>query len=311
MNFKKIGIRKLAVTTVSLFLVGLIYLFPNKEKVNINSSISYIDESAYSEVFLIDKNNYVAEVSLPLSSELLEEKLKEKLAIITYNQFKDKIPNGFKSIIPENTKVLSLKVNDKTCTVDFSKELLNVSLVDEEKLIEAIIYTLTSEEEVENVVIKVEGNVLERLPASNKLLPNILDRSYGINKDYDINSLYDLTKTTIYYSANDNDLEYYVPVTKVTNAKDEKILVIVNELKSSLLYQSNLSSYLNNKAQLKKYKQEEKVMNLSFNDKIFDSIYDKNILEEVVYTIGKSVKENYDVESVVFYVDDEKVLTFQ
>ena len=64
------------------------------------------------------------------------------------------------------------------------------------------------------------------------------------------------------------------------------------------------------KTELKNYKVEEEVMKLTFNDKIFDSIYDKNILEEVVYTIGKSVMENYDVKKVIFYVDDKEIVEY-
>ena len=177
-------------------------------------------------------------------------------------------------------------------------------------MVEAIIYTLTSESEVKEVILKVEGKVLERLPNSNKLLPNVFDRSYGINKNYDINNLYDLTKTTVYYIGEDSGNSYYVPVTKVTNSNDDKISVIVSELKSSILYQSNLSSYLNSKAELINYEKEENVMKLTFNDKIFYSMYDKNILEEVVYTIGKSVKDNYNVDEVMFYVGDEMITKY-
>lgn len=307
---KKMSLRKIAVTSVSLFLVAIIYLFPSNDKLNINKSISYVDEEDFEVVYLIDKNNYVSEVSIALDNDVFEEKLKEKLEILTDNKKSDKLPKGFKSVIPGNTKVLSLEVKDDIVTVDFSKELLSVSSMDEEKLIEAIVYTLTEEESISKVIIKVEGKVLERLPNSNKLLPNVLDRTYGINKNYDINNLYNLTKTTIYYSGEEDGIKYYVPVTKITNNNDEKVTVIVNELKSSLLYQSNLSSYLSNRAQLKKYELEEEVMNLTFNDKIFDSIYDKNILEEVVYTIGKSIKENYNVKSVVFYVDDDEITSF-
>ena len=307
---KKMSLRKIAVTSVSLFLVAIIYLFPSNDKLNINKSISYVDEEDFEVVYLIDKNNYVSEVSIALDNDVFEEKLKEKLEILTDNKKSDKLPKGFKSVIPGNTKVLSLEVKDDIVTVDFSKELLSVSSMDEEKLIEAIVYTLTEEESISKVIIKVESKVLERLPNSNKLLPNVLDRTYGINKNYDINNLYNLTKTTIYYSGEEDGIKYYVPVTKITNHNDEKVTVIVNELKSSLLYQSNLSSYLSNKAQLKKYELEEEVMNLTFNDKIFDYNYDKNILEEVVYTIGKSIKENYNVKSVVFYVDDDEITSF-
>ncbi len=309
---KKIGLRKLAVTTSALLVVFMIYLFPLSDKIDANKSVEYIDENTLKTVYLLDENNYVSEVNLPVEETEIEKILKKKLELITYNEkTKDKIQKGFKPIIPEDTQILSLKVDNDTCTVDFSKELLNISQVLEEKLISSIVYTLTSEKEVSKVIIKVEGKTLERLPNSNELLPNVLDRTYGINKNYDINSLYNLTKTTIYYVGENDDYTYYIPVTKITNSDKEKITVIVNELKSSVLYQSNLSSYLSSNAELKKYEILEDAVSLTFNDKIFESIYNENILEEVVYTIGMSILENYDVEKVMFYVDDKEVLTFE
>lgn len=306
---KRFGFRKLAVTTSALFVIGLLYFFPTKE-LNVNKNITYYEESDFSEVFLLDKNNFVSEVSVISNETDLIEKLKNKMELLIKKDNNEKVPSSFKGVIPSDTKVLSLNVENNTCTIDFSKEILNVTNLMEEKMVEAIVYTLTSESEVKEVILKVEGKVLERLPNSNKLLPNVFDRSYGINKNYDINNLYDLTKTTVYYIGEDSGNSYYVPVTKVTNSNDDKISVIVSELKSSILYQSNLSSYLNSKAELINYEKEENVMKLTFNDKIFYSMYDKNILEEVVYTIGKSVKDNYNVDEVMFYVGDEMITKY-
>lgn len=306
---KRFGFRKIAVTTSALFVIGLLYFFPTKE-LNVNKNITYYEESDFSEVFLLDKNNFVSEVSIISKETDLIEKLKNKMELLIKKDNNEKVPSSFKGVIPGDTKVLSLSVENNTCTIDFSKEILNVTNLMEEKMIEAIVYTLTSESEVKEVILKVEGKVLERLPNSNKLLPNIFDRSYGINKNYDINNLYDLTKTTVYYIGEDKGNSYYVPVTKVTNSNEDKISVIVSELKSSVLYQSNLSSYLNSKAELINYEKKENVMKLTFNDKIFYSMYDKNILEEVVYTIGKSVKDNYNVSEVVFYVGDEMITKY-
>lgn len=306
---KRFGFRKIAVTTSALFVIGLLYFFPTKE-LNVNKNITYYEESDFSEVFLLDKNNFVSEVSVISKETDLIEKLKNKMELLIKKDNNEKVPSSFKGVIPSDTKVLSLSVENNTCTIDFSKEILNVTNLMEEKMIEAIVYTLTSESEVKEVILKVEGKILERLPNSNKLLPNIFDRSYGINKNYDINNLYDLTKTTVYYIGEDKGNSYYVPVTKVTNSNEDKISVIVSELKSSVLYQSNLSSYLNSKAELINYEKEENVMKLTFNNKIFYSMYDKNILEEVVYTIGKSVKDNYNVDEVMFYVGDEMITKY-
>ena len=46
---------------------------------------------------------------------------------------------------------------------------------------------------------------------------------------------------------------------------------------------------------------------LTFNHYIFSDYNTKNILEEVIYTISLSVKDNYDVENIVFKADDKEI----
>lgn len=307
---KKLGLRKLAVTTSALFIIGLIYLFPsNNEELKIEKNITYIEPDEIYEVYLVDQNDYVSMVTLPLDSTELIDILKEKIEyLIIDGKKQEEVPNGFKPIIPEGTEILDLKVEENTVTINFNENIKNIRQEDEEKMIEAIVYTLTNESNIDKVYIKINGETLERLPNSNKLLPIPLDRSYGINKFYDFNSLYGLTKTTIYYVSNNGDLTYYIPVTKVTNDDREKITVIIDELKSNVIYQSNLSSYLNANAELEEYEIIEDAMHLSFNDKIFDSLINQNILEEVEYSISLSVKDNYDVNEVIFYVNDNLIM---
>ncbi len=307
---KKLGLRKLAVTTSALFIIGLIYLFPsNNEELKIEKNITYIEPDEIYEVYLVDQNDYVSMVTLPLDSTEFIDILKEKIEyLIIDGKKQEEVPNGFKPIIPEGTEILDLKVEETTVTINFNESIKNIRQEDEEKMIEAIVYTLTNESNIDKVYIKINGETLERLPNSNKLLPIPLDRSYGINKFYDFNSLYGLTKTTIYYVSNNGDLTYYIPVTKVTNDDREKITVIIDELKSNVIYQSNLSSYLNANAELEEYEIIEDAMHLSFNDKIFDSLINQNILEEVEYSISLSVKDNYDVNEVIFYVNDNLIM---
>ena len=49
------------------------------------------------------------------------------------------------------------------------------------------------------------------------------------------------------------------------------------------------------------------IMYLNFNENIFSDAEEKNILEEVIYTISLSVCDNYDVSGVVINVDDEEI----
>ena len=91
------------------------------------------------------------------------------------------------------------------------------------------------------------------------------------------------------------------------NKSIEKIEVIVTELKSSPILQTNLASYLSNNAELSSYKQEKNVMNLYFNDKTSSIFATDKVIEEVKYCITKSVLDNYEVEVVNIYFNDKKV----
>lgn len=304
---KRISLRRITVTTIALVVLGLIYIFPTKENdIKLETEVNYIEN--LETVYLLDRNDYVSQVKVNINNEELIDNLKEKLEHLIINGKNiDNVPNGFKPIIPLDTTILDLKIEGDTCTINFSKEILDVSEENEEKMIEAIIYTLTSNDIVNKVIINVDGVLLDKLPNSKIKIPNILDRSYGINKVYDIDDLYGLTMTTVYFMANNKDEVYYVPVSKVNNDSSEKISIIVDELKSSLTYQTNLNSYLSSTAELENFEIVENTMYLTFNDKIFDSIYDDNILEEVKYTISMSVKDNYDVENVVFKVENKEI----
>ena len=177
----------------------------------------------------------------------------------------------------------------------------------EEKIIEAIVYTLTSIENVDKVINYVDGDILTKLPKTGITLPSTLDKSYGINKEYDISSYKDINKVTVYYVSKYNDNTYYVPVTKYLNDEREKIKIIVDELASSYLYNSNLMSYLNSNTTLLSSEITDDTLSLVFNQYIFSDQTTKNILEEVIYTIGLSIGVNYDVKQVVFNVDNQEI----
>ncbi|MEG1015668.1 MAG: GerMN domain-containing protein [Bacilli bacterium] len=293
---KNISLRKISVTTCAFFIVLMIYLFPKtSSKLNVEKNIVYKDNGAY-YVYLIDENDYLARVSVPLESNDKTSIIKEKINILLNNT-----TDSFVSPIPRNTKILNATISDDLLKLNFSKSLLLVTRDNEEKLIETLIYTCL-DSEINKLEIMVDNKLLKELPVSKKVISYPLTKGYGINKKYDITSLNNIDKTTVYYFNNKNDEVYYVPVTHITNKNTEKINIIIDELKSSVLFQSNLNSYLSNKAVLEDYEIVEKTMFLTFNDKIFDNIDKKEILEEVKYTIKESIKDNYDVNEVVFKV---------
>lgn len=311
---KKISIRKLIISFSALFTLFLIYLIPNNENdknklEDIPQELEYVNNDLVtSSVFLLDSYNMLGKTEVPVSSKDIESLAKELLEVlINGGANEDRIPNGFKSILPSDTKILSLKYDKDLIKVDFSKELLNTSKEMEEKVVEAIVYTLTSINGVNKVIIYVDGNILTKLPQTKINLPSTLDRSFGINKEYDINSIKDINQVTIYYVNKNNDNYYYVPVTKYLNDDRDKIKIVIDELSGNSIYNTNLMSFLNSNAELISSEKKDDLMHLNFNEYIFSDIEEKNILEEVIYTISLSVCDNYEVKGVVFNVENEEI----
>lgn len=200
-----------------------------------------------------------------------------------------------------------MDLKDGLLKIDFSKEILEINKELEEKMLEAIVYSLTSIKEVNGIMIYVEGNLLTVLPKNKTNLPTVLTRDIGINKIYDITNTKDISKTTIYYIGENNDNYYYIPVTKIDNSKKDKIKIIIDELSSGPSYQGNLMSFMNLNTKLMNYEIKDKSMYLVFNDYILDNIDEKKVMEEVIYSISLSIGENYNVDEVIFMLNDEEI----
>lgn len=310
---KKSALRRIMVSTLALIIVTVLYFFPTDEYSSpIVQNVEYVSVDD-APIYLVNPDHYVVRTNIAINEKDTISLVKEMIDALTIGSEKqDYIPEHFSSVIPENTKLLDASLEDGLLKIDFSKEFLNTTKDMEEMMIEAIVYTLTEINEIDRIMIFVEGSKLEVLPQSNIKLPNTLDRSYGINKVYDITNLKDLTKTTVYYIGEFNDLIYYVPVTKVENDKgDNKIEIIIDELKSSPIYETNLMSYLASSVELESYEELENQIILSFNNAIFDDFNDQNILEEVKYSISLSIQDTLNVREVIFKVDDKVIETFQ
>ncbi len=305
---KKISIRKITLTSVALFTCLLIYLVPSvNEDVQYTEDLEYVDNTnTYSPVFLLDKNSYVAEASVATSSETITDKARELLNVLIIGQ-SDNVPNGFSPIIPPNTEILSLSYNNGLIKVDFSSDILEIDEKLEEKMIEAIVYSLTSIDGVDNVIIYVNGEILSKLPKTKINLPSTLNRSFGINKEFSLTSTKDITDVTVYYINQINDNYYYVPVTKYLNDTRDKITIVIDELTTGFNYNSNLMSFLNEDVKLVSSNLTDNTLNLEFNSSIFDDINTEEVLEEVIYTICLSAYDNYDIDEVVLYAGDKEI----
>lgn len=308
---KKMLYKKILVASSLLVVLFMLYLIPTKKEVEFaETNLEYVYPNDLETVYLLDSNDYVARVLISASNDSIISKATSLIDALTIGGKKENvIPNGFRSIIPSGTKVIDIELEDGVLIINFSKDILDIDKKYEDKMIESLTYTLTSINGIDSIKLLVDGKELKRLPNSNKLLPTFLDKSYGINRIYEITNVGNIDSYTVYFVNNVNDNKYYIPVTKYVNDyKQDKIRIIIDELASSFTYQSNLSSFLNENTKLLNYEVIDKQIKLNFNDMIFSDITNNDILEEVVYTICLSINDSIDIDSVVFLANDREIL---
>lgn len=305
--------KKIMVATSILLVILMLYLIPsNKGELEIEQRLEYVYPNEVDTIYLLDNYDKISRTMISVNKQNEISKAIDLLDGLTINGKKqDKLPNGFRGLLPVGTRVLDISLHDKILKIDFSKEFNNIKMEYEEKLIESLVYTLTDIDGVDKIEIFIEGVKLKELPNSKKLLPEYLDKGYGINKEYELTNLNDIDSYTIYYVMNYNDEVYYTPITKyINNQGQDKVKIIIDELATNLTYESNLMSYLDSNIKLLDYEIVDKTIKLDFNEAILSNITSSKILEEVKYTIGLSLCDELEIEKVIFLVNNKEISTF-
>ena len=296
--------KRIIISSMTLIILFVIYIIPVNKKYESNVSIN----SKVNKIYLLNDNNLLVRVSIISNDNDIEDKIKEIIDSLTINNKNSNyLNNKLKPILPENTKVIDLSLDDKLLKINFSKDFLNINKENEEKMIESLVYSLTELDEVDKIMIFIESQSLLELPNSGKKLPLTLDKNYGINKIYDITTIGNISKVTLYYFTSINNEYDIVPVTLFTNDSQEKIDVIIKNLKSSSIYQTDLVSFLSNNTKLLDYEIEENKVKLNFNQYLLDDFYDDYLIEEVKYAISKSIEDSLNIDNVIFLINGKEI----
>lgn len=285
-------LHKIYITTLIVFVLFIISSFTVNKTI---PSIKTEYQTKLSKIYLLDDDNYLLEVSISV-----KDNIKDNIPIV-FNNLKDtKHYSGLKGLIPINTKINNYEIKDKILNIDFSDNLLNVNDELKDKIIESIVYSYLNFKEIDKVRITINNKELNEI---NNNYSSVLTRDIGINKEYSINSIKDIKKVVLYYYEEKDGNKYYVPVTKYLNSKDDKIKIIIDNLKTNYLVKTNLMSYLNDKVRIDKYEKTNNIVTISFAS-ILD-FNDNDILEEVIYTLSNSIIDSNEAIKVIFTYNDQ------
>ncbi|MEH7236243.1 GerMN domain-containing protein [Bacillus sp. JJ1562] len=267
-------------------------------------------ETVKRDLYLIDENGLVVPytVDLPKQDAAARQVLEYLVAGGPLNEI---LPDGFRAVIPQDT-VVDVNLKDGTITADFSKEFANYNPEDEAKILQAITFTLTQFENVNNVVISVNGYQLDEMPVDGTPIPADLSRADGINIDNsDVVDITNSRPVTLYFFVQNEAGEYYVPVTKrIENTEDDRVSAVVNALIDGPNMSSNLISDIHQDVKLLSAKMEDGKVTLDFNEAIYGSFDENMISKHVINSLVLSLTEQPEVKGVAITVNgSEDVVT--
>ena len=292
--------RKFIITSFTLIVFLLTLSFPKTEKIISSPTISYYQDNKF-PIYLLNKEDFVVRTSLAIRSNDSLDIAKEIIETLTLHSPKSAyIPSLFEPVLPKGTKVLSIDIQDNILKINFNNTFFNIPEDNQEQVLESLIYSLTEIESISGIMLFVESELFTHFPNQEKKYPTILTRDIGINKKYELESFKNVTKTTTYYVAKDDDVSYYVPVTLLSNDSKNKIEIVIERLKSSPYQNTNLISYLNASTELSRYEILESQVLLSFSNLLYEGMNADEMIEVVKHAIALSIKDTLDVEEVIF-----------
>ena len=301
---RKKALRKIFITSLSVFILTVVYLIPyTSEKVKeVGLEVEYTTGMYTNTIYLLNNDNLLVKSKILLDKKTTIEKVKQIVDTLTNNKT-NFIPAGLSSLLNKDVVLKDVKVYEDIVHLNFNKNFLNLKKDKTEKTIESLLFSITDLDGINGICIKIEDKVLEELNGI-KLSP-VLTRKFGVNKSYDIKDRNNIDKVVLYYLTKIEDNTYYVPITKYINNKEDKIEVIIKNLTSNYIYEPNLISVLNQNAKLLNYEINSDMVILNFDDSIYNK--NKEIAEEVFYTLGYSIYDNYNIKTVVYKVNGKEI----
>lgn len=191
-------------------------------------------------VFLRDAHGYLAPLTIRLegeekaATESAQAMAEATIDWLTQDaQRKHRLPEGFEAVLPEQTKVESVRLDPTSATVavDFAA-LPKLPAKQERQVLEAMVWSLTEIPGLDRVKLTIQGQPIRSLPSSGLPVEEILTRGIGINVEQAQGvNLSRSMGVTLYFAANSPAGEgYFVPITRLVERHPDRARIAIDEL---------------------------------------------------------------------------------
>lgn len=283
---------------------------PPQEEQATNPSTSWLEQheggDSY-QVYLQDRNGYLAPIAIPAVLNEEEAAGKQLLELMVEGGLYASImPSEFRALLPQGTEVLSYAVENGIATVNFSEPFVSYNEADERAIVESIVYTLTSLDDISGVSIQVNGESLKEMPIAGFPLANMIDRSVGINIELAPGVNYSqAAPVTLYFSAETLDAEqYFVPVTRMINREESKVVAAIDQLSEGPMDLKGLTPVMiPDVVEVVSYEIYDGVLHVDLQDESYEP--GMFVPSQMLNAMILSLLDNTDVEAVQLRVNGD------
>lgn len=178
------------------------------------------------------------------------------------------MPTGLTAVLPENTVVRVINItDDETAIIDLSADFLNYDGEKETDMLEALTYTATSFDNIDQIKLWVEGEPLDIMPKQQTVVADGYSRSDGINvlKTEGVDYL-TTTPVTLHYPYYIDNQCYFIPTTNyLSNTMDLKEQVVESLLEGPGVYE-NVSHVVNGLVEVKSVIQTDDLVSVTLSE---------------------------------------------
>ncbi|NMO95272.1 GerMN domain-containing protein [Paenibacillus lemnae] len=259
-------------------------------------------------VYLSDQKGLLAPVTLGIPKDVEKDPVAASLAVLVKGSaFTGYIPEGFSGVLPAGTEIKHVTVDaeQKMAVVEMNQAFENYEAKDERKILEAIAWTLTSQEGIQKAELWVEGEKLTEMPVNRTPLDRPLSRALGINLQKADDTQYSQSSpVTVYFSGvTPAGIQYYVPVTRLVASGQDSVQAAVQELIRGPQYGDGLEMVMTGGTTLSGVeKSEDGSLTVALNDSMFDQ--GEEIPAELLQAVVLTVTENAGDAKVKIKMND-------
>ncbi len=280
------------VLLISLFIICIAfisYVYLKNDDIEEN-----VDDVYLETVVFKDSDNELIPISINFYSEVeLEADVRNRIDLMKSEDF---VSYGLYPVLNDNLEVLSAELDDGILTLNFNDELYTNN--DDMRIIEAITYTMTDYENVEQLQIQIEGEDVSYLP--NSIIPlSSLTHDLGLNNFEDASPLLNQTVSVMAYQEKIvEQYSYYVPTT-----------IRIDENADILETVQTILSYVNSQVHLLNANLDNGILTIELNSNIL--LDNERIDQSLENLIVLSLCTLQNVEDVDIMINDEDVRTQQ